>query len=52
MLPGCGEGTQSRSVCGISSSLGVELLPKPAYIFRFVVDDRKHSTQEKQVAGL
>jgi len=32
--------------------LGVELLPEAAEIFWFVIDDRQHSAEEEQIAGL
>jgi len=46
------EDVQSRSVGGVSSSLGIELFPQPANILRLVVDDREHPAKEKQVPGL
>ena len=52
MLLGRSEHVQCRSVGGISSSLGVELFPKPADILRLVIDNRKHSAKEEQIARL
>ena len=52
MLLRRGENAQSRSVGGISSSLGIELFPKSANILRLVVHNRKHPAKEEQVARL
>ncbi len=48
MLPGCGQGAQSRGVGGIPSRLGIELFPKAAHIFRFVVHNWEHPAQEEE----
>jgi hypothetical protein len=52
MLFGRGEDVQSRSVGGLSSTLGIELFPQPADKLRLVVDDWEHPAKEKQVARL
>ena len=52
MLFGCGESAKSCNVGGISSRLGIELFPNSPKILWFVVDDRKHPAQEKELACL
>ena len=52
MLLGRSEHVQGCSVDSISSGLGVEFFPKPSDILRLVIDDRKHSAKEEQVARL
>src|SRR5271156_4715233 len=47
-----GQNSQSRSVGGISSSLSIELFPKPPNILRLVVDNWKHPAKKEQVARL
>src|ERR1700733_8299880 len=46
------ENAQSRRVGGISSSLGIWLVPKSANILRFMVNNRKHPAKEEQVPRL
>jgi hypothetical protein len=47
-----GKNSQSRSVGGISPSLGIELFPEAPNVLRFVVDNREHPAKEEQVARL
>ena len=52
MFFGCSEDAQSRSIGGVSPSLGIELFPHPANILRLVVDYREHPAKEEQVPRL
>src|SRR5690242_15899796 len=52
MLLGGSEDVQSGNVGGISSSLGIELFPKPANELRLAVHNREHPAQEEKVARL
>src|SRR5690242_20474585 len=52
MLLGRCEDVQCRNVGGISSSLGIELFPKPANELRLAVHNREHPAQEEKVAQL
>ena len=52
MLFGCSEDAQSRSVGGISSSLGIKLFPQAAKILRLVVYNGEHPAKEEQVTRL
>ena len=46
MLLGRSEDVQSRSVGGISSSLGIELFPESANELWFMVHNREHPAKE------
>jgi hypothetical protein len=52
MLLGCSEDVQCRNAGRFSSSLGIELVPKPANKLRLVVDNGEHPTKEEQVSRL
>ena len=52
MLLGSSQDVQSRSVSGISSSLGIELFPKSANKLRLVVHNWEHPAKEEQVVRL
>jgi hypothetical protein len=50
--PSCSEDAQCRSIGRIPPCLDIEFLSEAPKILRFVIDDRKHSAEENQVAGL
>jgi len=52
MFFGRRQDAQSRSVGGISSSLDIELFPKPANILWLMIYDRKHAAKEEQITRL
>src|SRR5271166_796469 len=52
MFFGRREDAQSCSVGSVPSSFDIELFPKPADVLRLVVDDRQHSAEEQEIAGL
>jgi hypothetical protein len=49
---GRSEGAQDRGVRGISSSFGIEFLPKSAKIFRLVVPNREHPVEYEFAEGM